>query len=117
LQRVRGLVAATLVGVPLMLFLLVSLHATREFALLIGCGIGLAIFAVVATGTDARDFAADAAWREAAPDLPPVSDRISLERKQASMAGPEKQRRPGGRPRDDHDDAPSETASQEAETK
>jgi len=117
LQRVRGLVAAVLVSVPLALFLLVWLHATREFAVLIGCGLGLAIFIVVATGTDAHDQAADAAWREAALDLPPVSDRVILERDQARMPGPEKPRRAGIRPRDGHDDPASVPVSQGAETK
>jgi hypothetical protein len=101
LQRVRGLVAAALIGVPLGAFLFVSLHASREIAALVGSGVGLAIFAVVATGTDAQDAAADAAWRQAAPDLPPASDRITLERNQATMPGPEKGRRTSPRPRDD----------------
>jgi hypothetical protein len=110
-------VAAVLVSVPLAIFLLLWLHATREFAVLIGCALGLAIFAVVATGTDAHDQAADAAWREAALDLPPVSDRITLERVQASMPGPEKSRRGSGRPRDGHADDAGVAAGQEAETK
>jgi len=117
LQRVRGLVAAVAVSVPLMIFLLLWLHATREFAVLIGCAIGLAIFAVVATGSDAHDAAADAAWKEAALDLPPVSDRVILERMQASMPGPEKPKRAAGRPRDGQDGAPGLASSQEAETK
>ena len=88
LQRVRGLVAAAVIGIPLGAFLFVSLHATREIAVLVGSGVGLAIFAVVATGTDARDAAADAAWREAAADLPPASDRVLLQTNQATMPGP-----------------------------
>jgi hypothetical protein len=83
------------------LLLFVSLHATREIAALVGSGIGLAIFAVVATGTDAHDTAADAAWRLASPDLPPASDRFVIERDQAVMPGPEKVRRVSRRPRDD----------------
>jgi len=93
--------AAALVGVPLGAFLFVSLHATREIAAAVGFVVGLAIFAVVATGTDARDAAADAAWRQAAPDLPPSSDRIALERNQVTMPGPEKGRRTSPRLRDD----------------
>ena len=98
MQRVRGLIAATLVGVPLALFLWFWLHATVWFAIVIAGGVGVAIFAVVATRSDAHDEAADAAWREAAPDLPPVSDRAVLERNQASMSGPENQRKSGARP-------------------
>jgi len=103
LQRVRALVAAMAVAIPLMIFLLLWLHATREFAVLIACALGLAIFAVVATGTDAHDAAADTAWKEAALDLPPVSDRVILERMQANMPGPEKTKRGNGRPRDGQD--------------
>jgi hypothetical protein len=89
----RGLVAAAAVGVPLAVFVTLSLHATREIAVLIGAAVGLAIFAVVATQHDAHDEAADAAWREAASDLPPVSDRVMLERMQVSLPGPEKSRK------------------------
>lgn len=101
MQRIKGLVAAAVIGVPLGAFLFFSLHASREIAALVGSGVGLAIFAVVATGTDARDAAADEAWRQAAPDLPPASDRITLERNQAAMPGPEKGRRTRPRPGED----------------
>ena len=117
MQRVRGLASAAMIGVPLTLYLLLLLHATREFRILIGCVVGLAIFLVVATGTDAHDAAADAAWREAASDLPPFSDRVLLEQSQTRMPGPEKPRRGSGRSRNDHDAAPSGAAGQEAETK
>ncbi len=99
MQRVRGLIAAILVGVPLGLFLLITLHATREVSVLIGSCVGVAVFAVVATGPDPRDEAADAAWQEAAHDLPPVSDRVILERVQATMPGPGRPRPPGAHPR------------------
>lgn len=101
LQRLRGLIAALVIGVPLGLYIGLWLHGTREIAVLVGFGVGLAIFAVVASGTGARDEAADAAWREAAPDLPPVSDRVILERAQASMPGPGKHRQPAARSRTD----------------
>ena len=118
MHRVRGLIAAALVGVPLGIFVTVSLHATREIAALLGFVVGLAVFAVVATGTDAHDLAADAAWREAAMDLPPVSDRIILERSQASMPGPGKQRRSAARlPKDGVATQSGDTASQGAEPK
>ena len=116
LQRIRGLIAGSLVGFPLGVFLLFTLHATREAGALIGVAVGLAIFVVVATGTDARDQIAEAAWREAAPDLPPVSDRIALEQSQATMPGPQKQRRTSGRSHDDRQRAqPSDPATQGVE--
>jgi hypothetical protein len=101
LQKLKGLVAASLVGLPLGAWLFYSLHATVEIAALAGSAVGLAIFAVVATGADARGTAADAAWQEAAQDLPPASERAALERGQASMPGPEKGRRTSLRSRDD----------------
>jgi hypothetical protein len=76
------------VGVPLALYVYVWLHGVREVAGLIGACVALAIALVVGTRTDPRDAAADEAWREAAPDLPPVSDRTSLEGLQAKMPGP-----------------------------
>jgi hypothetical protein len=103
LHRLRGVIAALLVGAPLAIFLELWLHAAREVAALIASGVGVAIFAVVATGRDAHDDAADQAWREAALDLPPVSDRIVLARVQASMPGPEKRRRASAVPKMDRD--------------
>ena len=117
MQRIRGLIAGTLVGVPLGVFVTITLHATREVAALIGFAVGLAVFAVVATGTNPQDEAADAAWRAAAPDLPPASDRIVLERTQASMPGPIKQKRTGARSHDSEGAHPNGAASQESESK
>jgi hypothetical protein len=77
-----------LIGVPLALYVQVSLHGVREVAALVGAGVGLAVALVVGTRTDPRDAAADEAWREAAPDLPPVSDRTRLEGLPARMPGP-----------------------------
>jgi len=65
------------------------LHATREFTVIIGAVIGLAFFLVVSTSTNPGDAAADDAWREAAPDLPPFSDRVAMERDQSNIPGPE----------------------------
>jgi hypothetical protein len=111
LQRVRGIIAAFAVGLPLTAFLKLWLHAPLEAAVAISVVLGVAIFAIVATRSDAHDEAADAAWREAAPDLPPVSDRIALERDQISMSGPGKPRVGGKRAQ------PNETASQGANPK
>jgi hypothetical protein len=92
LQRVRGLIAGTVVGVPLGVFMMLALHALVWAAALGGGLVGLAIFAVVATRSDAHETAADAAWRAAAPDLPPVSDRVTLERLQARLPAPAERR-------------------------
>jgi hypothetical protein len=93
LQRVRGILTGVLVGVPLAIFVIVWLHGVVEVAALIGGGVALAIALVVGTRSDAHDDAADRAWREAARDLPPVSDRTTLERSQLKMPGPAKSRR------------------------
>ena len=95
MQRVRGIIAATLVGLPLSAFLWFWLHAPIEVAVAISLALGIAIFAIVATRSDAHDEAADVAWRQVAPDLPPASDRVVMERDQISMLGPEELR--GGR--------------------
>jgi hypothetical protein len=105
LQKLRGLAGAAIVGLPLWCLLFFSLHATREIATIAAAGVGLAIFAVVSTGTDARDAEADAAWRDAAPDLPPASDRVALESSQATMPGPDRGKRTGQRRRDERQGA------------
>jgi hypothetical protein len=82
-----------------------------EFAIIISVILGVAIFAIVASRSDAHEDAADVAWREASPDLPPLSDRIALERSQVSMPGPKKPRAAGRRAQ------PDEFASQGASPK
>lgn len=79
MQRVRGLISGAVVGGSLGVFMILLLHAVVWAAALGGGLVGLAIFAVVATRSDAHEEAADVAWREAASDLPPVSDRVPLE--------------------------------------
>jgi hypothetical protein len=117
LQRVRGVIAGILVGGPLTLYLVAGpiTHAPLELGALVGIGVAIAIFAVVGTRSDAHDEAADAAWREVALDLPPVSDRIILARVQASMPGPEKRRRTHMPPRDDQQHVQADAASQGAQ--
>jgi hypothetical protein len=117
LLRVRALVTALLVGVPVALFLLLWMHAMREFGLLVAGLVGLSIYVVVASGTDDRDAAADAAWREAAPDLPPVSDRSRMEQGQANMPGPEDRRRAAARARDGRTESPGTPVGREAVSK
>jgi hypothetical protein len=92
-QRVRGLIAGTLVGVPLGIFMMLWLHAVVQAAALGGAVVGIGVFAVVATRSDAREEAADAAWREAAPDLPPVSDRVALESVKGRLLAPPPRRK------------------------
>jgi hypothetical protein len=88
MQKVRGVLVAVLIGVAVFTFVTVWLHAVPVAALIISSAVALAVVLVVTTRTDSNDEAADAAWREAAPDLPPVSDRRALEVAQASMPGP-----------------------------
>ena len=118
LQRVRGIISAALVGLPLCAYLVFLLHAPLEVAAFISLVLGVAIFAIVATRSDSHDEAADRAWRAASPDLPPVSDRVALERDQISMPGPEKPTRSAGRSRNGQPSAePVGAASQGAEAK
>jgi hypothetical protein len=76
-------------------------------AILVGAVVGLAIGLVVGTRTDAHDAAGDEAWRGAAPDLPPVRDRMTLERLQATMPGPDQDRGTSSGSADRDDGAPS----------
>jgi hypothetical protein len=101
LQRLRGVLAGLVVGIPLGVFMVMFLHAGRELAGLLAAVVGGAIFLVVATRSDEHDIAADVAWREAAPDLPPASERRAMEQAQANLPVPAKSRKPlatGGRP-------------------
>jgi hypothetical protein len=111
LQRLRGVLAGTLVGVGLAVYVALWLHGVREVAILVGAGIGLAIGVVVGTRTDAHDAAGDEAWRGAAPDLPPIRDRMALERLQATTPGPDQDLRPGSVSAERDDGAPSGSLS------
>lgn len=98
MQRFKGIAAGAVIGVPLGAYVHLQLHGILAVAILAGVCVGLPIAFVVGTRSDARDAAADAAWRAAAPDLPPVSDRRALERLQATMPAPGASRRGGSRP-------------------
>ena len=116
MQRVRGLIAGTVVGVPLGVFMILALHAVVWAAALGGGLVGLAIFAVVATRSDGHEGAADAAWREATTDLPPNSDRVTIERLQAHLPAPAKRRKASARSGDDSRGArPDGPARQDSE--
>ncbi len=97
-QRIKGAAVGATVGIALGLLITVTLHATALAAVAIAVIVGLSVFGVVATRTGPEDQAADAAWREAAPDLPPASDRVTLERLQARLPGPAPRKKPGRRP-------------------
>ena len=96
MQRLRGLAVGAIVGGVLFGFLILWMHAVQLLAAISSVCLGLAIMAVVGTGRDERGLAADAAWRAAAPDLSPVSDRVAMERSQAHLPGPPKPRPPSG---------------------
>jgi len=96
MQLLRGLVVGAIVGVLLFAFLTMWMHAIDWLAAISSMALALAIMAVVGTGRDERGIAADAAWRAAAPDLPPVMDRIGMERRQAHLPGPPRPRPPSG---------------------
>jgi len=90
MQKFRGILMAVVIAAGVAAFATVWLHAVPEVALAIAAIVGVAIALVVGTRTDAHDEAADAAWRLAAPGLPPGSDRAALELGQRSMPGPER---------------------------
>jgi hypothetical protein len=117
LQRVRGLIAGTLVGIPLGGFMMFWLHAVVWAAALGGGVVAVGIFAVVSTRSDVRDEAADAAWREAAPDLPPVSDRIHLENRGAALSPPEARPKASPSSADPHGAGPIGAANNGSESK
>ena len=97
MRALQGLGSAIVVSGLFCFFLVGLLGATWPFALGSGLVLGLGIIAVVGTRSSEKDVAADTAWREAAPDLPPASDRRAMELAQSTMPGPEKARRSGGR--------------------
>jgi len=76
----RGVVVGAIIGGLLYGFLIVWLHAVEWLAAPAALTLGFAILAMVGTRRNDRGAAQDAAWRAAAPDLPPVSDRAILDR-------------------------------------
>jgi hypothetical protein len=95
MQLLRGLVVGAIVGALLYFFLTLWMHAIDWLAAISALGLGLSVMAVVGTGRDEQGIAADLAWRAAAPDLPPVMDRVNMERGQAHLPSPPKPRHPG----------------------
>ena len=93
MRALKSLGSALIVGAGFSVFLVFMLGANWRFAVGSSVVLGLGIVAVVGTRPSDRDVAADSAWRAAAPDLSPVSDRLALEAAQSSMPGPEKPRR------------------------
>jgi hypothetical protein len=96
MRAVQGLGSALVVSSVFSVFLVGLLGATWPFALGSGLVLGLGIIAVVGTRASEKDLLADTAWREAASDLPPASDRLTMEAAQSDMPGPEKMRPTGG---------------------
>jgi hypothetical protein len=93
MQILRGIAAGTVVAIPLAIFILWWLSGVLLIAIFIAGGVGVGAAIIVGTRTDTTDIAADEAWRAAAPDLPPVSDRAAMEKRQVSMSGPGKSRK------------------------
>ena len=87
MQLLRGLVISAIVGGLLYGFLTIWMHGAEWFAALASMALGLAILAVVGTRGDDNGAAIDAAWRAAAPDLPPVSNRLNLEQAPVRVPG------------------------------
>jgi hypothetical protein len=97
MRALQSLGSAIVVGSVFSFFLVGLLGATWPFAIFSSLVLGIGIIAVVATQSSEKEGAADAAWLEAAPDLPPRSDRRAVETAQATMPGPEKTRQSGDR--------------------
>ena len=95
MQRVRGVLAGSVIAVPLAAWLVLWLHSGLELGAVLAGIVGLAVFAVVGSRSDAHDLAADVAWRLAAADMPPASDRSAMEAAQADMPAPGKPDRDG----------------------
>jgi hypothetical protein len=87
MRTLRGLATAFGVGGSFGVFMAVMLGATWQFSVAASALIGLAIAAVILSQTSEADLAADAAWTAAAPDLPPASDRRSLEQNVLEVPG------------------------------
>ena len=92
----RGLVSGAILGGILYGFLVIWLHAVEWLAAPASLALGLAILAVEGTRRDDNGAALDAAWRAAAPDLPPVLDRIAMEQAQIRIPGPSMPRKRAG---------------------
>ncbi len=86
-NSIRTLVAALLVGTGAFAFLIFWMHASPVFALAIGALLGATVLAVSGPGAES-DREADRAWAQAAPDLPPHSERAAMERDQQWLRGP-----------------------------
>jgi len=87
-QRLESLLIGLGVGIGLGGWGFISLHAVPLVAAATGGIVGLVVFLIVASKPNPADASADAAWREAAKDLPPTSDRLALEAAQEHIARP-----------------------------
>jgi len=103
MRTLKALGPALVVSIAFSWWLVNMLGAGWVFAIGSSSLIGLSIFAVIRSRPTQGDWLADEAWRAAAPDLPPVSDRRSLEQAQEAIPGPEK--KAGTRARSRRDEA------------
>jgi hypothetical protein len=98
MRGLQALTAAIVLGIPLTLYLVFWLHAVWPFAIGASGVLGIGVFAIVGTRSGEKDLAADAAWLAAAPDLPPASERKTMESAQAHIAGPDEMHRVAAAP-------------------
>ncbi len=73
MERLRAVVVATVTAVAALAFLTFWMHAPDFVAAAASAALFVGVLAAAGDRGDARTNAADAAWREAAPDLPPAS--------------------------------------------
>ncbi len=92
MHRTRALATGAVMGVVAFLYLAGWMRGDVLLSLVLSLMVAIAIASVVGTAKDTHNAAADAEWLAAAPDLPPFSERTSLERSQAHIAAPRKAR-------------------------
>lgn len=92
IQSLRFLFGALVVGAVAFLFLFLWMRTSPIVGLAIAAALGVLVLAISGVGSETRNARADQAWIEAAPDLPPHSERVTMEREQGSYQGPERRR-------------------------
>ncbi len=87
-RGMRMVVVAVAIGLAMFAFLTYWMRGSEIFTLPASIFIGAGVLAVMGTQNDDAAGAADRAWREAAPDLPPVSDRSKTASLEATITAP-----------------------------
>ncbi len=87
-QLIRPIASGLIVALIAGGFLFIWMHAPIWFAVANAAVIGVVVLAISGSAPTARDEAADQAWADAAPDLPPHSERREMERDQAALPAP-----------------------------